>query len=73
MGQCLKEDTKIQGKERSVKVECKKKRTKFEGATPAIKMDRRGGHVCKLVENTRIQTLRFGQSTYVRIDKYKQK
>ena len=25
MGQCLKEDTKIQGKERSVKVECKKK------------------------------------------------
>ena len=50
-----------------------KKRTKFEGAIPSIKMDRRGGHVCKLVENTRIQTLRFGQSTDIRIDKYKQK
>ena len=68
MGQCLKEDTKFRAKKRSVEVECKNKRTKFE-----LKMDGKGGHVCKLVENTRIQTLRFGQSTDIRIDKYKQK
>ena len=54
MGQRLKGDTKIQGIEKECWGWMQKQKNKVW--TPANKMGGRGGHVCKLVENTRIQT-----------------
>ena len=60
-------------KKRSVEVECKNKRTNFEGATPEIKTGERGRWTRLQISREPKDSIRFGQSTDIRIDRYKQK
>ena len=60
-------------KKRSVEVECKNKRTKFEAASPPIKIGGRGTWTRLQISREPKDSIRFGQSTDIQIDRYKQK